>query len=213
MNYRNLYDTIINNALSKNRAKGNELVLERHHIIPKSCGGSNKNDNLVNLTPKEHYICHLLLERIHRGSEFHTKMLRAAFMMGRNSRKTSRSYQAIKKEHIKNLRNQVISSEQKQAISIANKGNKSRTGMKNSAEHIEILRQSRLGKKVSDETKKIWREQRKGRIPWNKGLTGGKNPVYPKNRKSKPEVTEETREKMRRARIKWHENKKERKNG
>lgn len=40
---------------------------ERHHIIPKSVGGSNDRNNIVRLTPREHYICHLLLPRFTDG--------------------------------------------------------------------------------------------------------------------------------------------------
>lgn len=153
MNYQKAYDNIIKTAQTRNASKGGLLILESHHLLPKSCGGTNKKENLVNLTLKEHYICHLLLERIYRNTEHHIKMLRAAFMMGRNSTKTSRAYQSVKEAHIKNLRKQTISTEQKQAISSANKGNKARTGMKNSPEQVEILRQSRLGSKHSEETK------------------------------------------------------------
>ena len=41
----------------------NEYV-EKHHIVPKSLGGSNKKDNIVALTAREHYICHLLLTKM-----------------------------------------------------------------------------------------------------------------------------------------------------
>lgn len=37
---------------------------ERHHIIPKSLGGNNKKDNIVTLTAREHFICHLLLVKM-----------------------------------------------------------------------------------------------------------------------------------------------------
>ena len=36
---------------------------EKHHIIPKSLGGSNGKNNLVRLTAREHFICHRLLVR------------------------------------------------------------------------------------------------------------------------------------------------------
>lgn len=57
----NIYNKIIQKALSLNRKKGNGAYFERHHIIPKCLGGSNLKENLVLLTAKEHYICHLLL--------------------------------------------------------------------------------------------------------------------------------------------------------
>ena len=45
-------------VLDKDKMKGQT---ERHHIIPKSCGGTDVADNLVDLTVREHYIVHLLL--------------------------------------------------------------------------------------------------------------------------------------------------------
>lgn len=37
---------------------------ENHHIHPESLGGSNKKDNMVRLTAREHYVCHLLLTKM-----------------------------------------------------------------------------------------------------------------------------------------------------
>lgn len=53
---------------------------EKHHIIPKSLGGSNLKDNIVKLTPKEHYIAHLLLTKMFIGEARH-KMSFAFNMM------------------------------------------------------------------------------------------------------------------------------------
>ena len=129
MNYQNTYNSIIKNAKDRNWQKG-DVVLETHHIIPRSCGGGNEKDNLVNLTPREHFVCHLLLVKLYEGTEFYTKMIRASVMMTRGS-VNSRIYQRIKQIHVENLRQQVISEKQKKAISIANTGNKGRTGHKN----------------------------------------------------------------------------------
>lgn len=41
---------------------------ERHHILPKSLGGSNRKENIVSLTPREHFIAHLLLFRFSTGA-------------------------------------------------------------------------------------------------------------------------------------------------
>lgn len=40
---------------------------EKHHIIPKSLGGSNDSDNLVVLTGREHYVAHRLLCKMTEG--------------------------------------------------------------------------------------------------------------------------------------------------
>ena len=65
MNYSILYDNIIEKARFENRSKRNDIYYENHHIIPKCFGGSNKKDNLVLLTAKEHYICHKLLVELY----------------------------------------------------------------------------------------------------------------------------------------------------
>jgi hypothetical protein len=41
-----------------------EGYTENHHIIPSCMGGSNKKDNLIRLTAREHFICHLLLVKM-----------------------------------------------------------------------------------------------------------------------------------------------------
>ena len=48
------------------RAKGGSTYFESHHITPKWLGGSNKKENLVLLTAKEHYLAHLLLWKYYR---------------------------------------------------------------------------------------------------------------------------------------------------
>lgn len=40
---------------------------ETHHIIPRSLGGDNCNENLVRLTPREHFIAHWLLSKMFEG--------------------------------------------------------------------------------------------------------------------------------------------------
>lgn len=43
--------------------------VERHHIIPKSLGGSNDQSNIATLTAKEHFVCHLLLTKMVVGMD------------------------------------------------------------------------------------------------------------------------------------------------
>lgn len=62
MNYQKIYDAIIEKAKIRGDIKG---YYEKHHIIPKSLSGSNIKSNLVNLTYKEHYLCHRLLTKIY----------------------------------------------------------------------------------------------------------------------------------------------------
>jgi hypothetical protein len=51
MNYKFIYNNLINQALTKIRVKQTGIY-EQHHIIPKCLGGSNNKNNLVLLTPK-----------------------------------------------------------------------------------------------------------------------------------------------------------------
>jgi len=95
--YTKWYYSIINNRLSS-LAEG---YTERHHIIPKSLGGTNDDTNLVALTAREHYLCHLLLLRMTTGTD-HTKMLRAFNAFKMSSRKnprnlTARQYDTIRR--------------------------------------------------------------------------------------------------------------------
>lgn len=69
MNYKKIYLQLIEKAKNANRIKLNRtnenyVFYENHHIIPKAEGGLNTDENMVLLTPKEHYIAHLLLAKI-----------------------------------------------------------------------------------------------------------------------------------------------------
>jgi len=40
---------------------------ERHHIVPRSLGGSNSRDNIVALSARQHFVAHLLLTKMVTG--------------------------------------------------------------------------------------------------------------------------------------------------
>jgi len=75
--YRTWYYSIITRA--EVRGSINEYS-ERHHIIPKSLGGNDDVDNLVELTAREHFICHWLLTKMTHGQN-KQKMIYACKMM------------------------------------------------------------------------------------------------------------------------------------
>lgn len=62
--YLSKYNNLINSRAALKRSKRDGNAYERHHIIPRSLGGSNQKSNLVLLTPREHFVAHLLLIRI-----------------------------------------------------------------------------------------------------------------------------------------------------
>lgn len=133
MNYEKVYNAIIENAKSQNRIKNNGIYYENHHIKPKSLFKDLEKDpnNLVLLTAKEHFICHMLLEKIYNCPQMKYAIWR---MCNDNTYKvTARYYEYIKCKI------------QKES-SILNKGKK------HSKESIEKLRQCRLGHKHKPET-------------------------------------------------------------
>lgn len=63
--YTKWYKSIVSSAQIRVNLPG--TYLERHHIVPRCLGGSNAPANLVDLTAREHFICHLLLVRMTTG--------------------------------------------------------------------------------------------------------------------------------------------------
>lgn len=98
--YTDWYNSILTNAKNRVNLSG---YSERHHIIPKSLGGSNDPTNLVALTAREHFICHLLLVKMTEGDN-KRRMVNAAWGMStrRNqfqddrTRVNSRTYEFLK---------------------------------------------------------------------------------------------------------------------
>lgn len=74
MNYKKIYDSLINKG--KNRIL--EGYYERHHIVPRCIGGNDSEENIVNLTPEEHYLAHQLLVKIYPKNH---SLVKAAAMM------------------------------------------------------------------------------------------------------------------------------------
>jgi hypothetical protein len=93
---------LLRKKLRKNNP--NYEYFESHHIIPRSLGGYNNPENLVLLTPKEHYICHLLLTKMLTGNNYH-KMLyafnRITNICNYGFKQNSRIYQILRLEFSK----------------------------------------------------------------------------------------------------------------
>lgn len=75
MNYTKIYEMLITKARNRTIFEG---YGEIHHVIPRCLGGTDDVQNLVKLTPEEHYIAHLLLVKMNPRN---TKLLCAAVMM------------------------------------------------------------------------------------------------------------------------------------
>jgi len=77
--YSRIYYSIIE------RAKSREKIgyTETHHILPKSLGGTDEPSNLVELTAREHFICHLLLPKMTEGESYYKMVYAFVIMSGR----------------------------------------------------------------------------------------------------------------------------------
>lgn len=64
----NKYTITYNNIINKAKSRVLDGYGEHHHIIPKSLGGTDFKENLVKLTAREHFICHLLLTKMVTGN-------------------------------------------------------------------------------------------------------------------------------------------------
>lgn len=119
---------------------------EVHHIVPVSMGGSNEKDNLIALTARQHYVAHWMLARALGGSA-----ARAFFMMsnfGRYGKVNSTTYEIARKEYA-------------QQVSLQLKENPNTYVITD--EIRQKMRQSALGRKVSDLTKAKISQHNKGK--------------------------------------------------
>jgi hypothetical protein len=105
MNYLKVYCNLIRKAENRTSPEG---YTEKHHTFPVSIYG--KNNRIVILTSKEHYIAHILLEKIfikrnglnHRKSK---KMISAHInMKGKNRYFNSRLYDCSRKKRSENMK-------------------------------------------------------------------------------------------------------------
>ena len=112
MDYKKIYYKIIENAKHEIKEDRRNIgYFEKHHILPKSLGGSNDKNNLVKLTAREHFICHWLLVKMYdKGTDEHYKMLCALWRMNNNGSRSqkehyinSRAYEKLRTEFAENV--------------------------------------------------------------------------------------------------------------
>jgi hypothetical protein len=146
MNYQSIYNQIIRRA--KNRKL--EGYVERHHIIPKCLGGNNDEKNIIQLTAREHFICHQLLCEIYPNE---IKLKHALFLMsiGKQKRKnkhykiSSRVYERLKLEYI---------------LSLTGKKQSDKTKQKKS-DSMKLIWKNKTTEEMTIKAKKIWDTRRK----------------------------------------------------
>ena len=170
MNYHKLYAQIIYDPRNNVRTG----YIEKHHIIPRSLGGTNVSENIVRLTACQHFVCHWLLTKMYEGKA-KAKMIHAFYLMSthKNRRLNSFSYSKIKKEYGKIIgdRNRKGLSEyhrkrisesgtgiKKPGTSSAMRGKKHSLGFKHPNEFGEAIAKRQMGKKRGP-NKKQWSQE------------------------------------------------------
>lgn len=165
MNYERIYNLIVERA----KSRVIDGYVERHHIVPRSLGGSDDLSNLVSLTAREHYLCHWLLAK-HTNDK---RMWLAFSMMAVSSDKHQRIKSGRLFERARIARAYGISGENNPMF-----GKKSAC-VGHTEETKAKIRAAKLGKKrnpfnrspASQETKDRISAANKGKVPHNKGKT------------------------------------------
>lgn len=131
--YKLWYDALIDKAKIRNWTKKTApCYVERHHIIPKSLGGTNEPNNIVCLTAREHCVAHLFLCRF-GSSDQKSKMIWALQrFLSSNKTVSSTLYESSRLLWIEEHRKKLI-------------GNKRRLGKKDTLETRLKKQQSMKG--------------------------------------------------------------------
>lgn len=102
MNYRKIYDNLMEKAKGRQNLPLADSYVEKHHIVPKCIGGTNDKNNIVILTASEHFVAHQLLVKIYPNN---SKLAYAASMLTVNSsnhqRITNKYYGWLKQRYAK----------------------------------------------------------------------------------------------------------------
>lgn len=92
MNYLKIYESLIKSRIERGEMVG--CYGEWHHIQPRCVGGSDDPENLVWLTPREHFLAHLLLAFIY-GGKLWAAAKAATIENGLRKMQRSRTYEIV----------------------------------------------------------------------------------------------------------------------
>lgn len=115
------YDEFINNILDTRGRFNCDGYKERHHIVPKCMGGTNDEDNLIDLYAQEHFVAHKMLAMEHNNNY---KAVYAFWRMCQTRSKNNASidvspddYAEARKLHAQAMSNREISEETRRKLS------------------------------------------------------------------------------------------------
>lgn len=162
------YKEFINNIL-KSRGRfscGNEYH-ERHHILPRCIGGSNNNDNLIDLYAHEHFIAHKLLVIENPNND---KLVYAWWMMSHVKDKNQERYELTPEEYEEAKK--AFSEVHGKIVSESLKGHKvsieSRAKISNNHADVSGQNNGMYGKHHTEEAKQKVSQANKGKISFRR---------------------------------------------
>lgn len=171
------YKEFIQNILDTRGRFGipKEEYKERHHIIPKCMGGTNDEENLIDLYAREHFVAHQLIASENPScNALHYALWNMANMTGA----TGERYKLTPEEY-ENIRTSI--SKKFSGVNNPMYGKRSAMyGKHHSKETKEKIRNKALGRKMPEEFKRAaseyWTGKRKGENNPMYGRRGGDNP-------------------------------------
>jgi hypothetical protein len=137
MNYSKHYDLLIDRA----KPRVFDGYTERHHIIPKCLGGNGKKDNIVRLTPEEHFVAHQLLVKMYPDNRYLILAVKMMTVSGGKVIRNNKMFGWLRKKFSEAMKSQVVSDETRKKMS-----------------------DNARKRKFSEETRKKMSDSRKGKI-------------------------------------------------
>lgn len=87
MDYARIYREFVADRLNKQPEA--PTYFERHHILPRSLGGGDEPDNMIRLTPEDHYFAHLCLAKAHGGRQWAGVLCMTRMLISKNRRQSA----------------------------------------------------------------------------------------------------------------------------
>ena len=192
----NKYTKWYNQIIQRAQGRILEAPYERHHIRPRSLGGTDDRENIAFITPREHFICHWLLIKMTIGED-HYKMLNALRMMraenpGQKRYKTkitARVYESLKVEYSQ-LQSERVRGEKNPMW-----------GKTHTEEARRAIREKNTGKKLTEDqiARQVAAQTGRKRAPfseeWRTRMSESKQGE--KNNRYGVELSEDTKQKIR----------------
>lgn len=142
--YSRLYFRILDSAQKEARRNG-----EKHHIYPKSFGGTNDESNMVKVSLREHFLCHWLLIKCTEGLANYKMLCAFGGMCRGREFKSSWRYEAARRAASEARKGKPFSEDHRKKLSLAKKGRK----ITNEAQLRALEQGRKKGRKLTEEQK------------------------------------------------------------